>query len=222
MCERSGREAATAVGVRRAGWWAAAACSFAFASLAQAAEGPPAYNTFEITPFAGYMFGGEFEDPLDDSERDLDADVNFGVIFNAAADYWRHYELIYSRQGATLDGVTTLDMDVEYLQIGGTVSHPDYARVIPYFGITVGAARFSPDETGLDSETNLAFTVGGGLRMPITEHIGVRFDARAFVTSLDSDGEIFCLSDEGLTCRIRAKSDTFLQYSLALGVSVGF
>jgi hypothetical protein len=186
------------------------------------AEEPGEYNRFEITPFVGHMFGGEFEDATDGSERELDADTNFGVIFNFAEDTWRHYELLYSNQGTQLDGATTLDMDVQYLHLGGTVSNPEARHVIPYFGITFGATQFSPDGTGLEDETELSFTVGGGVRVPITEHIGVRFDARAFITLLDAESEIFCVSAAGATCTIRAKSDTFTQYAASLGVVVGF
>ena len=32
------------------------------------------------------MAGGEFEDPTDSSDRDLDEDNSFGLIVNAAAD----------------------------------------------------------------------------------------------------------------------------------------
>ena len=52
---------------------------------------------------------------------------------------------------------------------------------------------------------------------------GVRFDARAFATVLDSEGDLFCVSEGGAgTCSIRAKSDTFLQYAASLGVVIGF
>jgi hypothetical protein len=189
---------------------------------AQAQEEPEHVNAFELTPFVGFMGGGEFEDPLDDSDRDLDEDTTFGLIANAAVDAWRHYELVYAQQSTQLEGATPADMDVQYLQIGGIVSHPDARYVIPYFGLTVGAARLSPDEAGLDDETKVAFSAGGGFRVPITDHIGVRLDLRAFVTLLESDNELFCVSSSGLTCRIRAKSDTLLQYSAALGVTVGF
>jgi hypothetical protein len=89
--------------------------------------------------------------------------------------------------------------------------------------MTVGAARFNPDGPGLNDETKLAFSVAGGFKVPITDHIGLRFDARAFISLLDTDGNIFCVSDsEGGACAIRAKSDTLLQYSAALGLIVGF
>jgi opacity protein-like surface antigen len=194
------------------------------ATSASAAEPASRGHNYEITPFAGHMFGGEFEDPTDKSERDLDANTNFGVIFDATAagDYWRHYELIYSRQSTEIDGAVPLDLDVQYLQIGGIVSNPDAKRVIPYFGMTVGATQFSPDQSGFDDETKLSFSVGGGVRVPITDRIGVRFDARAFITLLDSDGQIFCVSSAGATCNISVKSDTFVQYSASLGLMIGF
>jgi opacity protein-like surface antigen len=181
------------------------------------------YAQFEITPFYGYMAGGEFESPLTNTDRDLDENNDFGVIFNAAVDEWRHYEVLLASQSTEIDGSVPIDLDVQYLQIGGTVSNPDAERVIPYFGITVGAARFSPDQSGLDDETKLAFTVGTGVKIPITDHIGVRFDARAFISLLETDGNIFCVSDNGVgTCGIRTKSDTLLQYHAALGLIVAF
>jgi Outer membrane protein beta-barrel domain len=203
---------------------AAAAAALLTWAPAQAQEQPqPEHvNAFELTPFVGFMGGGEFEDPTDDSDRDLDEDTSFGLIANAAVDAWRHYELVYAQQGTELDGATPTDMDVQYLQIGGIVSYPDATRVIPYFGLTVGAARLSPDEAGLDDETKLAFSAAGGFRVPITDHIGVRLDLRAFITLLESDSDLFCVSSSGLTCRVRAKSDTLLQYAASLGVTVGF
>jgi opacity protein-like surface antigen len=199
------------------------------ASLALAAAAAPAaaqdgdYPEFEITPFYGYMLGGSFEDPTTSADRDLDESNNFGVIFNAAVEHWRHYEVLFSTQSTEIDGSVPIDVDAQYLQIGGTVSHPDAERAIPYFGMTIGAARFSPDQTGLDDETKFAFTVGTGVKVPITDHIGLRFDARAFISLLDTDGNIFCVSDSGGgTCAIRTKSDTLIQYHAALGLTVAF
>ena len=63
---------------------AVAAATLCLALPAQAEE-PTKYNQWEFTPFVGYMAGGEFEDPTDESDRDLDADTDFGLIVNAAA-----------------------------------------------------------------------------------------------------------------------------------------
>jgi hypothetical protein len=153
----------------------------------------------------------------------LDQGTNLGLIVDIAAESWRHYEILLAHLDTEVEGATPFDMGVQYLQIGGIVSHPTARRVIPYFGMTIGATRFSPDEPGLDDETKFSFTAGGGLRIPINDHFGVRFDARAFVTVLDSEGDLFCVSEGGAgTCNIRAKSDTFLQYAASLGVVIGF
>ena len=202
---------------------AAAAAALCLSLPAQAAD-EPEYNNFEFTPFFGHMAGGEFEDPTDSSDRDLDAGTDFGLFADAATDWWRHYEMLYVRNSTTVDGVEPFDMDVEYLQFGGTVSYPDteYTHVIPYFGMTIGAARFSPDGSGLDDETKFAATIGGGLRIPINKRFGVRLDLRAFGTVLNSESDIFCVSSAGLTCRIKAKGDFFLQYAANLGVTIGF
>jgi len=203
---------------------AAAAALLCLSLPVQAADEPKEYNNFEFTPFVGYMAGGEFEDPTDSSDRDLDAGTDFGIIIDAAAEWWRHYEMLYVRQSTKVDGFDPFDMDVEYLQFGGTVSYPDaeYTHIIPYFGMTVGAARFSPDASGLDDETKFAATLGGGLRIPINKNFGVRLDLRVFGTVLDSESDIFCVSSGGLTCRIKAKGDFFVQYSANLGVTYGF
>jgi opacity protein-like surface antigen len=202
---------------------AAAGVLLSLASPARAEEQKNEYNEFEFTPFIGHMAGGEFEDPADNSSRDLDADTDFGIFVDVASDWWRHYEMLFASQSTRVKGVTPFDMDVQYLQFGGTVAYPERnQRVIPYFGMTVGGARFSPSAPGLDDETKFAFTIGGGVRVPISDHFGVRLDLRAFGTVLGSDGEMFCVSDAGLTCRIKAKSDLLLQYSANLGVIIGF
>ena len=201
----------------------AAAGLLCLVSTAQAQE-KREYNNWEFTPFVGYMAGGEFEDPTDNSDRDLDAATSYGVLVNAATDWWRHYEMLYLRQGTKVDGFDKFDMDVEYLQFGGTVAYPDAeaTHVIPYIAMTVGAARFSPDQAGLDDETKFALTLGGGLRVPLTDRFSLRLDLRAFATVLDSDSDIFCVSSGGATCRIKVKSDVFLQYAANLGFTVGF
>lgn len=196
---------------------------FTAAGAASAQQRAEPYKDWEITPFIGFMAGGEFEDAATNTDRNVDEDNDFGVIFNAAVDHWRHYELLYVQQGTQIGGASPFDLDVQYLQIGGTVMYQDAERVFPYFGITVGGARFSPDGPGLDDETKFAFSVGAGFKVPITEHLGVRFDARGFVSLLDTDGNIFCASNNGAgTCAIRTKSDTFFQYHAALGLIFAF
>ena len=182
--------------------------------------GPPII--FEVTPAFGYMDGGAFEDPVNGKKRDLEGHQNWGLFLNLPADYSSHYELLLSHQSTAVEGAVPLDMDVQYLQIGGTVSYPYATRVIPYFGMTAGAARFDPKDSGLDDETKWSFSAGAGVRVPVSQRFGLRFDARAFVTLVDTDSDFFCISSGGLLCRIRARSDTLVQYAASLGLSYRF
>lgn len=212
--------------VLKAGLAVAIAAVSMASGVAGAAEAPRQEkheNLFEITPFVGFMMGGGFEDPADGSQRDVDQDTNFGLMLNLMADVpERQYELLYSTENTTIEGAVPLDLNIQYLQIGGTVAYPQSAHVSPYVGATLGAAYMKPDADGYDDETKLAFSFGGGVRFPITDHFGIRFDVRAFITLLDDDSQIFCVSNGGATCAIRAKSDTFVQYAGSLGFSVGF
>lgn len=203
--------------------------SLAFAASAYTASAQAAdenlTSTFQITPFYGQMAGGGFESPTDGADRDVEADSNIGIFLNLIADVpERQYELFYTKQGTEIEGTTPLELDIEYLQIGGLVSYPQDRHVIPYFGATVGAARFSPDATGFDEETKIAFSVGGGVKFPITKNLGIRLDLRGFITLLEDDSEIFCVVDpaNASACSIKPKSDTFVQYSGSLGFTFGF
>jgi opacity protein-like surface antigen len=203
---------------------AALVACFASGAPAQAKEDTHT-NTVEITPFVGFMAGGSFEDPTDDAERDVEDDSSYGIFLNLTADVpERQYELLYASQSSVVEGGVPLDLDLQYLQIGGTVGYPQSRYIIPYFGVTAGVARFTPDIAGLDDETKFSVSVGGGVRFPITSHFGIRLDIRSFVTFLEDDSEIFCVSDpaNASACTIKPKSDTFVQYAGSLGFTVGF
>jgi len=185
------------------------------------AEQPPADGSFELTPFVGYLSGGEFEDSAG-AKRKIGNATNLGLIFDYAPEYWRAYEFLYTKGSSEIGGPTKSDLDIEYLQFGGIVSYPDAKHVIPYFGLTAGAARLSPKVAGWEDETKLAFSIATGARVPIGEHFGVRLDLRGYVTVLNNDSQIFCEVSNGATCDIRSKGDTLFQYSASLGFLVAF
>lgn len=194
-------------------------------SAALAAPGPEERTRFEITPYVGQLAGGEFEDPNNGSDRDVESDTDFKLFLNIDADSpARQYEIFYAKQATEVDGAAPLDMDIQYLHFGGVVNFTDVQPVVPYFGLTIGATHFSPDASGLDDETKFSVSVGTGLKYKFTKHIGVRFDVRAFVTMLDTDGSLFCVSTPttGGACAITASSDTFVQYGAGLGLIGAF
>jgi opacity protein-like surface antigen len=192
------------------------------AALAQESSRPPV----EIMPFGGFRVGGEFEDA--DTERDVDADdsASYGVVLRLRPSLENEWDLLYSRQQtdteASTDGtVPSVDMTVEYLHIGGTYFPGDYDYA-PYVLGGLGVTRLSPKGTGLEDETAFSISLGAGFRFPVAEHFALRLEGRAYATFLDTDTAIFCRSDGGGACAIRASGSTFLQFEAVLGFAFWF
>ena len=126
-----------------------------------AAQGPP--SRFEITPYAAYRIGGEFEPQSDPDEADangrgfeLDEGNAEGLILDirtSAGD--SQWEVLYAHQDTQLEtqpsfaGGPMLDIDVSHIQFGGTYLFEDNsASVVPFIALTAGLARFEPELHG--------------------------------------------------------------------------
>lgn len=205
--------------------------TFALLLLGAAHAAEP--DKVQITPFGGYRFGGEFDLVTDDgdpltpttaADLELGSAAHYGLILNLEQEPGAYYELLYGRQSAELKGPSGFDMTVEYLHVGGNV---DFARpedrVIPYFVLTVGGTRFVPDVADAKEVIEPSLSLGGGVRIPLAPHIGLRLEARAFLTLLDSDSQIFCETDPpNAICDVRVKGDMFVQAQGLFGVTIGF
>ena len=81
---------------------------------------------FELTPFAGFATGGEFEDTTSGASLELDDSSSFGLILDIRESANTQWEILYSLQPTEADttglpiGGAPLDIDVHYIQGGGT------------------------------------------------------------------------------------------------------
>jgi opacity protein-like surface antigen len=184
----------------------------------------------EITPFAGYTFGGQFEAEEGTAPAGSDIDVDdassFGLMVNWPAEENTEWEVYLNRQSTSLEaeGLFTppdtppTDLDITYLQVGGTYwGQGERAR--PYFVATVGASRFEPDDSSFDSETFFAFTVGGGYKIAPTSRLGLRLEGRVLGSLVDSDSSVFCASGSAASgCLIRVSSSVVWQWEVLAGL----
>jgi hypothetical protein len=178
----------------------------------------------QLTPFAGFRFGGGFTDNATGLDLDVDEGESFGLILDVQATHETEYELFYSLQKTelkgegVLSGDTLFDLDIHYLQIGGTYLFPG-ERVRPFVSGGLGLTYFSPDGPGVDSEIYFSLSLGGGAKIPISKRVGLRFEVRGFLTILPDDTEIFCVSSGGAACAVRVNGDVFGQVLLLAGIS---
>ena len=181
---------------------------------------------FEIAGFAGYRGGGRFDIRNSSQNIDVDPDNALSLALGWKISPTEQYELFYSRQETNLESSSPfgpLDLSIEYLHIGGTVITNDERRVLPYITGGLGVTRFSPDVPSVDDEMHLSLNVGGGLRVPFNEHFSLRFEARGYVTFVDTNTAIFCVSgSNGGLCDVRGRGKAFFQYDVMAGAAFSF
>jgi opacity protein-like surface antigen len=194
---------------------------FSAAALADDAyqSAPPAV---QIVPTLGYRAFGGFEDATTGESRDLASAASLGVALDFRWDAGRFVQLWYSRQATDLRTDTgRLDVDVEYLHIGGTVDLESTNHWEPYFAAGIGGTKFSPGPSGLEDLTRFSGSLALGARWPLAKRVVLRTEMRGYMTLMDSDTFVFCGSSGGATCAVKVKGSSFLQAELSIGIAFG-
>jgi len=201
-------------------------CLFSLALPTRAAE---AGHRFQLTPFVGYRFGGTFEDQETGVDYDLEDSPSLGLILNFPSKGNTEWEIYYSKQSTEVDvagfvpSENALDMDVEYLQVGGTYLFEEAKNAAPYFVATAGVARMDPGGANTKSDTFFSAGVGGGWKYFPASRVGLRLDGRVIGTFISSDSRIFCGSGpSGSECAVSTSGKLLYQFELQAGVVFRF
>ena len=183
---------------------------------------------FEITPFAAYRIGGQFDEKDGDGQFELNESDAQGIMLNIRANPNGQYELLYARQDTEVDTQALfatdpmLDLDVEYFQFGGTYLF-DGENIRPFVAMTFGLTHFDPQPAEFDSETYFSASFGGGVQLNASQRIGVRIEGRVFTTLVESDSDIFCSSTNGVgACLIQVDGTTLTQWEARAGLVFRF
>lgn len=187
-----------------------------------AAQPPP---TVELTPFVGFVFGGDFEDRFDDDSRfagvDIEASESYGALLDFSVTRSFQIELLYSRQDTTSEveqriGRDDLDVRVEYFHLGALYQWTP-GQLVPYVAGSFGATNFG---LGDDDETRFSWTFGGGVKALVSDHVGFRLDGRFYSTFIEEDDdEVFCSPDYCVTFE---DATLFFQWDVKAGIVIGF
>ena len=177
------------------------------AASAQVREG-----TFEISPFAGYLFGGEFargSTSLFGFEVEADDDATFGLRlgYNLTDSFEMEFQASRTETEFVTEDDELFDPDeqsfgdltIDYFMGYGTFNF-GRRRAVPYITIGAGVARLDPDVPGTNARKDTRFTasLGIGVKAFVNPHFGFRFDGRGYATSLgdrDDDDDFFCDDD---------------------------
>ena len=190
---------------------------FSMASVSQ--------GRIEITPFGGHQGGGEFDDFTTGAELELKEDSVVGLMLGIGEEGANtQLEFYFSRQESQLEGAgaassaSLFELDIDYYHIGGTFAFGESNRagkLTPYIAASLGATRFDPQPSNLDTHTKFSLGLGGGVKWFLTERVGLRLESRVFGTFIDTEAAGF--SGPGGTVVI-GHSDVLVQYNVTAGL----
>lgn len=182
-------------------------------------------QSLELTPFAGYRFGGGLEDLATGGTVALDDGISYGLILGIPwnAQHRSRLEVIWSWRDTTVDtagtGDPTFDLDVHYLHLNGMVPFAtSIDRLDVLLSIGAGATFMLPGIDGAGSE--LRFSVSGavGLLFSVSDRVGIRIEARGWYTFTAAGGAVFC--SDG--CVVAFSGSGFGQGELTAGLQFSF
>jgi hypothetical protein len=202
---------------------------FTMALLAALAASPASVLAADaaITVYGGYRSGGGFTDAYTNEAIDLDASGAFAASLDLAMDASRQLRLFVSRQGSRLAVATpgspaaSLDgrsMAVTYVHVGGTNFFTGPIGPGSYVVGGLGATRFSPAISGFSATWRPSMHVGVGYQLPLSANLALRFEARAYLTLVNSEGGLFCSGG----CVVSIRGDSFTQVDAQIGLSMVF
>ena len=161
-------------------------------------------QTIEITPIAGYRFGGSLYSfrAANSSAPVAALDVGDGAAFGVHLGYRFgdfEFEALYAHQATSLEtpglftGSPVMDLDLDTWQGGGNyLFGTKDAKVVPFIGFGLGFTRLMPKTHGLSDETRFSASFAGGAKFWLGKHVGLRVEGRYFLTVFDDNSDGPC------------------------------
>jgi len=183
-----------------------------------------AASGIEITPFGGFRFGGSFQDANTGDSIAMDEAGSYGLMLDFDTEPSKQIEIYLSRQstklssGGAVTGNPKFDLTVDYYHIGGLLML-DGERTRPFISGTFGLTRMDPQGTDRTTEYYPSIALGGGAKIPLTDRLGLRFDARGIFTLVTNNSTVFCANSG---CAIRVQGSGILQGELTAGLIFKF
>jgi hypothetical protein len=157
----------------------------------------------EITPFIGYMFGGEVN--VVNGSLSIRDDMNYGLVLDFALNRSAELEASYTRMDTQLEfdefrvGRRPIyDVSVNVWQFGGQYRFNPTATVRPFFSGTLGFTHYGvgdkldDDAPNLTSDSFFSMVFGGGVKIFPSQRIGIRLAGHLYSTILSSGGGFWC------------------------------
>jgi opacity protein-like surface antigen len=182
----------------------------------------------EVTPLIGIRGGGEFIDTDTNKKHTVVSSETYGVIIGFPYEKGKDIELYYSHQSSDINSVNVdlpsetgevdIPLTIDYLHIGGTTPINIDEKLKTFVSGGLGFTYLSPDLDGLQSDLRASFSLGVGLKYPVTDNIALRLETRALATLYNSNSALFCNGG----CSLTVNGSLFIQTEIFAGVAINF
>jgi hypothetical protein len=158
---------------------------------------PPQPPVVEIAPIVGYAFRSSAAEPYGFGASDVAGSATYGAAVNLGHWYGARIALGYRFQDTGVEYAPPsssqyreFGLTLHHIQVGGEYDiMPGDVR--PFVGGGVGFALLAP-QTNLPDEARFEFSIEGGVKFFVTDHVGVRVQGQVAVIVIDASSAMFC------------------------------
>jgi hypothetical protein len=191
-------------------------------------EADAAGPRIEASAFGSYRVGDDFDvesSPGLTRSVDLADGSGWGAGLALYRDPSSFYEFLFSRQSTGLTRADTplggADITTDYFHLGGTLLFEREPWMLPYLSLTAGITRFKAG--GFSAESKFSASLGGGIRLPLSDRFALALGLRGYLTFVDTDTGLFCSSIDGEgVCLFRGAGSSVFQGEATAGFVVRF
>jgi hypothetical protein len=201
-----------------------AAMALPAAALAQISTPGGAADENNLTVYGGYRFGGGFSDVTTGKTWEMVDGAAYAIAADFAIDRRTQWEIFISHRTSAMKAsgfspaADNIGLGITYYHVGGTYFFDQGVGKGGYAVGGLGLTNFSPNLSGLSSETRFSLNFGFGYMIPMAKYVALKLEARGYVTLVDSSSGFFCSGG----CVVQISGTTFTQGEVLAGISARF
>jgi len=184
---------------------------------------PSLAQGIELTPLAGYRFGGDFFEIVTAHAVDVDGAVALGLIADIPLTDGLQFEGVVTHQQAdvvvpaSVGRPASLRAAVDYFQ-AGALQEFDVGRVRPFLTGLLGLTRVAAEA---DNAFRFSLSAGGGVKVFPTPRVGLRLESRVFTTFMDANGTTVLCGPRGCLLALRLNMVWQIEFTAGIVFRIG-
>jgi peptidyl-prolyl cis-trans isomerase SurA len=190
---------------------------------------------FEVTPMAGYRYGGVASSAYSDYIESLEVEpgLSYGLTFEYAFRPNATFEILWSHQDSALKlnyrqapppgySEKLADLNIDTFQIGALwMFGRDRAKVRPYIDLLLGASILNPTSP-FDTLVRFSGSVGGGAKLYFSDLFAARLGLRFMPVYINSTSTGYAYCDPWWGCYSYYDANYLNQWDAYTGLTVRF